>query len=138
MRHPIRDLVTDWRPGDAEKLAALEMESDVAWPGGGGWQTTAREAERWIRESDQIGAFVTEDGERLVSICTLVCKPGQGEHCFIPHLNCHPDYHGKKHGKTVLGAAVERAHEEGFRKVDLYTWPGNMKAVPLYKKMGFM
>ena len=138
MLHSTRNLVEDWRKGDREKLATLEMESDSAWPGGGGWQTTPEEQERWIRESDLIGAFVTEDGERIVSMCTLNAKPGQREHVFIPHLNCHPAYHGKKYGKSVLRAAVERACREGYRKVDLYTWPGNMRAVPLYKKMGFM
>jgi len=138
MLHRTRNLVVDWRSGDAEKLVAMEMESESAWPGGGGWQTSTEEQERWIRESDLIGAFVTEEGERMVSMCTLNAKPGQRAHAFIPHLNCHPAYHGKKYGKSVLRAAVERAYEEGYGKVDLYTWPGNLKAVPLYKKMGFM
>ena len=138
MQHPTRDLVTDWRKEDAEKLATLEMEADAAWPGGGGWQTTPEETERHFRQSDLLGAFVTEDGERMVSICTLNAKPGQKEHAFVPHLNCHPKYHGKKYGKAVLRAAVERAYERGYRKVNLYTWPGNMRAVPLYKKTGFM
>ena len=33
---------------------------------------------------------------------------------------------------------MDRAYEAGFQRVDLYTWPGNLKAMPLYKKMGFM
>ncbi len=138
MLHKTRNLVEDWRKGDAEKLARLMMEAAVAWPGGGGWQTTPEEEERHIRESNLIGAFVTEDSRRIISICTLRARPGQKEHAFIPHLNCHPDFHGKRHGKSVLWAAVERTCEAGYRKVDLYTWPGNLKAVPLYKKMGFM
>ncbi len=138
MEHRTRDLVKDWRRGDAEKLARLMMEADVAWPGGGGYQTTPEEQERHIRESNLLGAFVTEDRTRIISLCTLRAKPGQKEHAFIPHLNCLPDFHGKKHGKAVLRAAVDRAGEAGYRKVDLYTWPANMKAVPLYKKMGFM
>lgn len=138
MLHKTRNLVADWRKGDASKLARLMMEAAVAWPGGGGWQTTPEEEERHIRESNLIGAFVTEDSRRIISLCTLRAKPGQKEHAFIPHLNCHPDFHGKKHGKSVLWTAVERACEAGYRKVDLYTWPGNLKAVPLYKKMGFM
>jgi len=139
MLHPIRNLVTDWRKGDGERLVRLELDADVNWPGGGGgWQTTAEEQERDIRESDLLGAFVTEDADRLVAICTLNAKPGQKEHAFVPHLNCHPDYQGKKHGKSVLRAAVAHAYEAGYRKVNLYTWPGNMRAVPLYKKTGFM
>ena len=138
MLHNTRNLVEEWRKGDAEKLATLEMEADIAWPGGGGWQTTADEQEREIRESNLLGAFVTENERRLISICTIRADPGQQAHAFIPYLNCHPDFHGKKHGKSVLWAAVDRACEAGFQKVDLFTWPGNLKAVPLYKKMGFM
>jgi len=138
MLHRTRNLVEDWREGDAEKLSTLEMESDSAWPGRGGWETTPEEQERWIRESDLIGAFVAEDGERIVSLCTLNARTGQKEHACIQYLNCHPAYHGRKYGKSVLRAAVECAYEAGYRKVDVNTWPGNLKAVPLYKKMGFM
>ena len=138
MLHRTRNLVEDWRKGDGDKLARLEMESAIAWPGGGGWQTTAEEEERHLRESNLVGAFVTEERDRIIGICTLWAKPGQKEHAYIPYLNCHPAYHGKKHGKSVLRASVERAYQEGFRKVDLNTWPANLKAVPLYKKMGFM
>ena len=138
MLYKTRNLVEDWRKGDPEKLATLEMEADTAWPGGGGWQTTADEQERDIRESNLLGAFVTENEQRIISICTIRTEPGQKAQAFIPYLNCHPDYHGKKHGKSVLWAAVDSACEAGFQKVDLVTWPGNLKAVPLYKKMGFM
>ena len=138
MLHKTRNLVEDWREGDARKLAALKMEADVGWPGGGGWQTTAEEQERNIRESNLLGAIVTENEERIISLCTIRATPGQKAQAFIPHLNCHPDYHGKKHGKSALWGAMDRAYEAGCRKVDLYTWPGNLQAVPLYKKMGFM
>ena len=136
--HKTRNLVEDWREGDARKLATLEMEADVGWPGGGGWQTTAEEQERKIRESNLLGAIVTENEERIISLCTIRATPGQKAQAFIPHLNCHPDYHGKKHGKSALWGAMERAYETGYQRVDLYTWPGNLQAVPLYKKMGFM
>ncbi|MEW6752460.1 MAG: GNAT family N-acetyltransferase [Candidatus Latescibacterota bacterium] len=137
-QHATRDLVVDWREGDAEKLARLENAAQGEWPGAGARQVTPSEMERWIRHSDLLGAFVTEDGEGIISLCTLYCRPGQKEYCYIPHLVCHPDYQGRKHGKAVLGAAVEQACALGFGKVDLNTWSGNTKAVPLYKKMGFM
>ena len=35
MLHNTRNLVEEWRKGDAEKLATLEMEADIAWPGAG-------------------------------------------------------------------------------------------------------
>ena len=136
--HRVRDLFRDWRMGDAEKLAQMVEEASVAWPGGGGWQESAEETERDVREGNWLGYFVTEDRGRIVAVCNVRGKPGQKAHCFIPFLNCHPDYHGKKHGKSVLGACVNRAYEQGYDKVDLGTWASNLKAVPLYKKMGFM
>ena len=84
MLHKTRNLVEDWRKGDAEKLAAFEMEADTAWPGGGGWQTTADEQEREIPESSLLGAFVTENERRIVSICTIRAKPGQKGQCLHP------------------------------------------------------
>ena len=102
MLHKTRNLVDDWREGDARKLATLEMEADVGWPGGGGWQTTPEEQERSIRESNLLGAIVTENEGRIISLCTIRTTPGQKAQAFIPHLNCHPDYHGKKHGKSAL------------------------------------
>ena len=138
MSQRVRDLVQDWRSDDADKLAVLENEAAVAWPGGGGWQATPAEIERWFRDTEHIGVFVVEDGDRFVSICSLLADPGQKEDSYIPHLNCHPDYHGKGYGKTVLLAAVESGYRNGFRKVDLNTWAANMRAVPLYKKSGFM
>jgi len=136
--HTTRDLTRNWRRGDGLKLATLETEAQTAWPGGGGWQITPENSERDIRESDLLGAFVTEEGDRMVSICTIRAKPGQRGQAYVPYLNCHPDYHGQKHGKAVLWAAVARGFELGFRMIDISTWAANLKAVPLYKKMGFM
>ena len=138
MSYTVRDLVVDWRDDDVEKLVLTENEAAVAWPGGGGWQVTAEEVERDFRQTEHVGIFVAEEGNRIVSICSLLCNPGQKEDSYIPHLNCHPDYHGKGYGKAVLLAAVESAYQNGFRKVYLNTWAANMKAVPLYKKSGFM
>ncbi|MFA6108894.1 MAG: GNAT family N-acetyltransferase [Candidatus Latescibacterota bacterium] len=136
--HPVRDLTRDWRDGDAARLTLMENQAREVWPGGGGRETEEGEMERWIRHSDLLGAFTTEDGDRIVSLCTLNCRPGQRENTYIPHLVCHPEYHGRGFGRAVLRAAVDRACDLGFGKVDLNTWSGNTKAVPLYKKMGFM
>ena len=61
MQHKVRDLVRDWRADDAKKFAIMEVESEAAWPGGGGWQTTPQEMERWLREGDHLGIFATEE-----------------------------------------------------------------------------
>ena len=75
--HPTRNLITDWRPDDAAKVARLESEASVTWPGADDWQVSPEHSERWIRQSDLLGAFITEDGDRAVSLSTLEAKPGQ-------------------------------------------------------------
>jgi hypothetical protein len=52
-------------------------------------------------------------------------------------LSVVPDLHGKKIGKKLLLDAVDRVARMGYYRIDLHTWPANMKAVPLYKKTGF-
>ncbi|MBQ36921.1 MAG: hypothetical protein CME04_11070 [Gemmatimonadaceae bacterium] len=136
--HPTRELLSTWREGDAEKVLAMIDRSDATFPGGGGWQEDAEEIERWLRHGDQIAAYVTEEGDRIVALCTLMVRPDQLEDSYIELLICDPEFHGKKHGKSVLHAVVEHVYRAGIGKVDLGTWAGNMKAVPLYKRTGFM
>ena len=136
--HPTRDVIKDWRSGDADKLADMFLAASTAFPGGGGWQMSPEQVERWMRQTDVLAAHVTEDGDDIVAMCNVTATPGQRENCYVMFLGCNPAYHGRKHGKSTLHAIVEWACRAGYRKVDLHTWAGNMKAVPLYKKTGFM
>ncbi|MGM0438800.1 MAG: GNAT family N-acetyltransferase, partial [Bacillota bacterium] len=56
---------------------------------------------------------------------------------YLPILNVRPDYQGKSIGKALVLKTVERTIELGWPRLDLYSWAGNTKAVPLYKKCGF-
>jgi GNAT superfamily N-acetyltransferase len=137
---PTRDLVADWRPGDAQKLAQLWNEIGPAWPGGwlGGRTMTPEEAEREFRRHGGLAAFVAESAARLVAFCSLHEGWDKPHNVYVGLLTAHPDYHGKGFGKAVLVACVEKAFELGYPRVSLGTWAGNTKAVPLYKKSGFM
>jgi ribosomal protein S18 acetylase RimI-like enzyme len=138
MHYPTRDLKADWRARDAEKLAQLFNQSGPGWPGGlGHGNVTPAQAAREVREADLLAAFVAEADGRFVAYCDLSARPGE-RYAYVPFLNAHPDYHGCGFGKAVLLSSVERAIELGFDRVVLGTWPGNLKAVPLYKKSGFM
>jgi GNAT superfamily N-acetyltransferase len=135
---PTRDLKADWRPGDAAKLAQLFNEYGSDWPGGlGPRNTTPEEAERIIRESNSLAVFVAEADDRFVAYCDLAARRG-GHYAYVPFLNAHPEYHGRGFGKAVLLSSIERAIALGYDRVVLHTWGGNLKAVPLYKKSGFM
>ncbi len=138
MSAPVRDLTREWRRGDAERLARFFNETGRAWPGGPWDPKTPEEAERQVRETRLLGAFVAEVGDEMAAYCALYAKPTDRNHAYVSLLTAHPDYLGRGFGKAVLLAGLERVHELGLPRLDLHTWPGNMKAVPLYKKSGFM
>ena len=138
MRHPTRNLKADFRPDDGAKLAQLFNESGEGWPGGQHRDDfTPEEGERWAREEDRAVMAVAEADGRMVATCDLEAKPG-ARSAYVAYLNAHPAYHGRGYGKAVLLRCVEEAMALGYDRVTLYTWPGNLKAVPLYKKTGFM
>jgi len=133
-----RDLTAQWRRGDAERLARFMNATGRGWPGGGWDPKTPEEVARRVREQKLLGAFVAEVDGKIVSFCSVAAKPGQRDQAYVPFLTADPDYHGRGFGKAVLLRAIERVYEQGIARVDLHTWPGNLKAVPLYKKSGFM
>jgi len=131
-------LTTQWRAGDGKRLARLFNVTGRAWPDGGWDPITPQEAERRAREDRGLGCFVAEVGDKIVSLCDLSAKPTERNRAYVPFLTGDPDYQGRGFGKAVLLRAVERVYQRGIARVDLHTWPGNLKAVPLYKKSGFM
>ncbi len=138
MSIPTRDLTRQWRDGDAQRLARFLNVTFEGWPFGGSDPITAEEAEHRTRERQQVGCFVAEADGKIVSLCDLQAKPTDTTGSYVGLLTADPAYHGRGFGKAVLLSAVERAYERGIDRVDLHTWPGNLKAVPLYKKSGFM
>ena len=133
-----RDLTRDWRAGDPERLARFYNKTGRGWPGGAWDPQTPAEAARRLREQNLLGAFVAVANGEFVAFCSVAAKPAEMNRAYVPFLTADPDFHGKGYGKAVLLRAVERVYERGIARVDLHTWPGNMKAVPLYKKSGFM
>ncbi len=87
--------------------------------------------------SENIKTWVALAGDEVVGYCGFSeYRDDQGA-SYIPLLNVRPDYHGKKVGKLLVLRAVEEACTHPWPRLDLYTWPGNTKATPLYKKCGF-
>lgn len=67
-------------------------------------------------------------------MCEYTNDPGTW---YIGLLNVKPDFYGKKLGKKLILTAQQYAVDMGIERVDLHTWAGNLKAVPLYKKCGY-
>lgn len=121
----------------AEKVADMWNKSAEGWNG----MNTSRTADVVIREhsnAHHLNVYLAlNPGGEVVGYCSLDKYTQDEGALYINLLNVRPDYHGRKVGKMLVLACVNRTMDLGWPRVDLNTWPGNTKAVPLYKKCGF-
>ncbi|MGN7312168.1 GNAT family N-acetyltransferase [Alkalicoccobacillus gibsonii] len=120
----------------AAAVAKMWNESREGW---GGDQEVETEEDRKTAEqtNGNILTLLAFDGESVIGYCGFSEYKGDEGALYIPLLNVHPKHHGKGVGKRLVLEAVKRTTEQGWPRLDLYTWPGNTKAVPLYKRCGF-
>jgi ribosomal protein S18 acetylase RimI-like enzyme len=137
-KYVVRELQLDSRR-EAELVADMWNRSEEGWPGGwtGGVPWTAERVMRDFMARRGYGQWVAEHGGQVVGYVNLLAHPSQPQRAYVGLLNARPDHHGRGVGRRLLRRAIDAAIEGGFERVDLGTWPGNLKAVPLYKKTGF-
>lgn len=131
--------IRQFRPEDAENVAQMWNESDPAWPGGftGGVPFTA---ERVLRDQSRtrfLATFIAFADGKAVGYCSVLRFREDPRAAYVGLLSAHPAYHGQGFGRDLLKAALALAIDQGYDRLDLHTWAGNLKAVPLYKKTGF-
>ena len=120
----------------AKSIAKMWNMSGESW-GGDASIDTEESVIAANENSDHIKTWLALDGEEVVGLCGFSEYREDEGASYIPILNVRPDYHSKKVGKALVLMAVEKACQCQWPRLDLYTWPGNTKAVPLYKKCGF-
>ncbi len=128
--------ITFYQPQYAASVADMWNRSGENWGG----ESIVHTAESIINEEERSGnicTFLALDGEEVVGYCSFSNYKQDEGASYIPSLNVRPDYIGQKVGKKLVLSCVERAIKSEWPRLDLYTWPGNDKAVPLYKKCGF-
>ncbi|MDF2682682.1 MAG: family N-acetyltransferase [Brevibacillus sp.] len=128
--------IVPYRPILAAAVADMWNASRDSW-GGGNSITTAEQIRQEEASSDSLAVYLAVDGETVVGYCSLAEYREDTGALYIPLLNVRPEYHGKKVGRMLLARVLEQTIELGWPRLDLYTWAGNTKAVPLYKKFGF-
>jgi len=123
----------------AEPVARMWSESRDGWPPGffGASEFTAGSIEMEENSSGKLFTVLGIEGERVVGYCRTTPYGGEPDAAYVALINVVPDLHGKKIGKNLLLDAVRRTAEDGYYRIDLHTWPANLKAMPLYKKTGF-
>src|SRR5688572_8903329 len=138
--------IREYDDRDAEAIARMWRESAAAWPGGGpggGEHSTAARVREEQRDLNTLATLVAhlpepETGEeRAVGYLSLFEYTGEVETAYVGILSAHPAWHGRGVGRDLLRLALDRTVQLGYSRLDLNTWPGNLKAVPLYKKSGY-
>ncbi|MBP3038970.1 GNAT family N-acetyltransferase [Bacillaceae bacterium Marseille-Q3522] len=128
--------ITEYHHDLAKEVAKMWNLSNDSW-GGDGRIKTEEQVKQQEDNSGNIALYLALDGNEVVGYCGFSEYKEDTGSLYIPLLNVRPDYHGKKIGKLLVQKAVAKTVELGWPRLDLYTWPGNLKAVPLYKKCGF-
>jgi GNAT superfamily N-acetyltransferase len=124
---------------DAEKLAEMWRKSDDQWPGtwSRGVPVTGQMLREWLEREKRIEALVWDTGDAIAGYCSLWEWLEEPNVSYIALLNVAPGFQKKSLARKFLTHYVERVIELGSIRLDLHTWSGNLKAVPLYKKCGF-
>ncbi|MBU7016750.1 MAG: GNAT family N-acetyltransferase [Theionarchaea archaeon] len=131
--------ITEYNPSMAARAAELFSAFNEIWPGGfgGGIPYDEQRVRNWLDDTSAIADLVAIDPDgNIIGYCGLYPHYHDSNAAYISLLGVHPRVLGKKIGKMLLLKALEIAAEKGVQRVDLNTWSGNLKAVPLYKKVG--
>lgn len=120
----------------AAAVADMWNKSGSNWGG----DTLVRTAEDVIQENASMYAkaiFLAKCEDEILGFCSYGEYREDEGASYIPLLNVRTDCIGHKIGKKLVLRCVEEACNDIYPRLDLYTWQGNDKAVPLYKKCGF-
>lgn len=120
----------------AKKLADLWNRSRSNW-GNSDDYTSEEDVINTEGSSGNIKTYIALDKDEVVGYCSFSEYSQDTGASYLPLINVRPDYHGKKVGKALILKVLEDAKKSKWPRFDLYTWSGNIKAMPLYKKCGF-
>ncbi len=126
---------------DAARLAECfnSFDDSDSWPGGF-TRGIPFKAERVLEDKSKrtdIRTLVAYVGNWIVGHCNIAHGEMDPEAAYVGTLGVNPKYQGQGFGKAMLIEAAETAARLGKRRIDLNTWPGNIKAMPLYKRVGY-
>ncbi len=128
--------IVEYDPIYAKCIAEMWNNSGSGWNGDNTHYTEAG-----VRDKEAVSSYLhlylAFIGDKVVGYCKLSKYFYDENTLYIDLLNVDPQYHNMKIGKALVKKSVERTIELGYPRLDLFTWAGNTKAVPLYKKCGF-
>jgi len=126
---------------DAKLLAECfnSFDDSDSWPGGftGGTPFTTERILDNLQKKEDIRVLVAEVDDKIVGHCNVCQSELDTEASYVGLLGVNPAFQKRGFGKAMLIEAAETSARAGKRRVDLHTWGGNLKAVPLYKRVGY-
>jgi len=99
--------IVEYTPALAGAVADMWNKSSSGWNGA----TMARTPEMVISEhssASHLNVFLAVTGDEVIGYCSLDKYTHDEGALYINLLNVRPDYHGKKVGKMLVLACVER------------------------------
>ena len=133
---PIARLVNS---GDLDALLALFADSDVS---------KSAEPERarkiWAQTLAREGLtiFVSDEGSRIVSTCTLITTPnllrGGRQFGILENVAIHPDFQGRGHGRAVVAAALTDSWKQDCSLVRMQCGRADPRVHRFYEACGFV
>lgn len=126
----------EYEPRYAKAVADMWRQSSKGWNGEFG-NATEESVLKEMEGSTSINTYLAEKSGEVLGYCDFDQYLEDEGALYISLLNVRYDCHGKGIGRTLVCKAIKRTVELGWPRLDLYTWPGNKKSIPLYKKCGF-
>lgn len=126
----------EYKPSYAKAVAEMWRKSAEGWNGFGA-NTTEESVLKELEGNTSLNLYLAESNGEILGYCDFSQYLEDEGALYIKLLNVRYDCHGKGIGRTLVCKSVERTVELGWPRLDLYTWPGNTKSIPLYKRCGF-
>ncbi|MCF7919604.1 MAG: GNAT family N-acetyltransferase [Candidatus Cloacimonetes bacterium] len=128
--------IVDFEPKFAASVADMWNASPEGW-NGELWNMTEQQVLIEEGSSNYIGLYLVIDAQdKVLGYCKLEEYSDQ-KAVYIALLNVIPQYWGRKYGKVLILKTLQNTIDSGYSRLDLHSWSGNTRAVPLYKKTGF-
>jgi len=128
--------IVEYDPKYASSVAEMWNCSSEGW-GGKEFKETEGSVLSHEAASGYKNLYLALDNNKVVGYCKLSLYSGDENTLFIDKVSVDPVFHGQGIGKMLILKCVERTAELGYPRLDLFTWTGNSKAIPMYKKCGF-